>query len=114
MAIFVVAPLSALAQSPTLIPATEGEGSLGDKFITGDFQLEDIPLYLQYLTNFIVTMVAVLSVVFIIYGGYQYIISPISEDKEAGKNTIFNAILGLVISILSWAIINAVLYILTA
>lgn len=102
------------AQGQTLIPADEGPGSLGEKFRTGQFQLSDIPLYIGYLTNLAIYAAALIAVVFIIYGGYLYIMSPLSENKEAGKNTIFNAILGLVLSILAWFIVNAAIYIATS
>lgn len=53
--------------------------------------------------------VGYISVGFIIYGGYLYIIGAGSADKiTAGRKTILNAVIGLVISFFSVAIVNIV------
>jgi len=53
--------------------------------------------------------VAYISVGFIIYGGFKYITSPSDSSKIAGaRKTIQNAIIGLIISMLSIAIVNLV------
>lgn len=59
--------------------------------------------------DILLQVVAYLSVFFIIYGGFQYITSAGSSEGTAnGRKTITNAIIGLVISILSVAIVNIV------
>lgn len=58
-----------------------------------------------------IALVAVgyISVGFIIYGGYLYIIGAGSADKiKAGRWTILNAVIGLVISFFSVVIVNIV------
>lgn len=65
----------------------------------------------------IVTMILVLtgyvSVIFVIYGGFKYFFSAGSSDgMSKAKQTIMNALIGLVISFLSVGIINAVFNIL--
>ena len=58
-----------------------------------------------------IALVAVgyISVGFIIYGGYLYIIGAGAADKiVAGRKTILNAVIGLVISFFSVAIVNIV------
>lgn len=58
-----------------------------------------------------IALVAVgyVSVGFIIYGGYLYIIGAGSADKvKAGRSTILNAVIGLVISFFSVVIVNIV------
>ncbi|HRJ06801.1 MAG TPA: hypothetical protein PK096_01405 [Candidatus Saccharibacteria bacterium] len=53
--------------------------------------------------------VAYAAVGFIIFGGYKYLISISSPDRiVTARKTILNAIIGLVISILSVAIVNLV------
>lgn len=54
-------------------------------------------------------LIAYVSVGFIIYGGFKYITSPSDSSKIAGgRKTIQNAIVGLVISFLSIAIVNLI------
>lgn len=102
------------AQDLTLIPQQGDSRGLGELFISGEFELKHIPLYIEYLVDIAVVAAALIAVLFIIYGGYQYLMTPIIEDKEVGKKTITHAIIGLVVSILAWFIVNAALYVATS
>lgn len=62
------------------------------------------------VANTLLYIVGALSVVMIIYGGLRYVISGgNSSAVTAAKNTILYAIVGLIISVLSYAIINFLL-----
>ncbi len=55
-------------------------------------------------------VVGLLSVGFLIYGGFQYITSGGNDElAEAGKKTITNAIIGLVVVILSYVIVTVII-----
>jgi len=61
---------------------------------------------LVYLINLVFAIVAVISIAFIIYGGFEYITSRgDAEQAESGKRTLTNAIIGLVIVTLSYTIV---------
>lgn len=65
-------------------------------------------IVLNILEAFLI-VVGYASVIFIIIGGYQYMIATGSSDKiKAAKDTIRNAIVGLVIALGSVAIVNAI------
>lgn len=50
------------------------------------------------------------AVIMVIYGGYQYITSAGNEEKAtAGRQTLIYALIGIVIVLLSFVIVNAVL-----
>ena len=51
---------------------------------------------------------AVLSVVMIVIGGIEYMTSELAHSKEDGKNRIMQAILGLLIALGSWALLNTI------
>ncbi len=52
---------------------------------------------------------AIVAVFYIIYGGYQYIFSGGSDDKaKAGRKTLVNALIGLVMIILAFVIVRVV------
>jgi len=92
----VIVPAVALAQS--IVPP-DVFGLPGDKSstITGE-----ISLYIRYF----LTIVGLIAVVYLIYGGFRYIMSAgDSEAAEGAKNTIVNAIIGLVVIILSYVIV---------
>lgn len=57
--------------------------------------------------NIMLFLVGVLSVIMLIFGGLRYVISR-GESKavESAKNTILYAIVGLIVAILSFAIVN--------
>lgn len=62
--------------------------------------------YMNILINLIIGFAAVLAVIMIIAGGLEYMTSELISSKESGKNRITNALLGLVIALGSWALLN--------
>ena len=62
------------------------------------------------ITNTVLYIVGIISVVMLIYGGLRYVISGGDSKKVTdAKNTILYAIIGLIISILAFAIVNFVI-----
>ncbi len=62
------------------------------------------------ITNTVLYAVGIISVVMLIIGGIRYVISAGDSKKVAdAKNTIMYAIIGLIIAILSYAIVNFVI-----
>ena len=86
---------------------------LGCAIKTGDIKLWMIAFYIRYLLEFVIGLVGLISVGGVIYGGYFYLFSGITEDKEKGKNAIKNAIIGIVLSLSAWAIVNIVMALVT-
>lgn len=63
-----------------------------------------------FLVESSLTIVAILSIAFIVWGGYQYITSAGNEERsQAGKKTLSNAIIGLVIVVLSYIIVTVLI-----
>ncbi|MBS7346359.1 MAG: hypothetical protein KIG14_01465, partial [Candidatus Sacchiramonaceae bacterium] len=61
------------------------------------------------VTNVLLFLIGVLSVIMLIFGGLRYIISGgNAKSVESAKNTILYAIVGLVVAILAFAIVNFV------
>lgn len=62
------------------------------------------------ITNTILYAVGIVSVIMLIYGGFRYVISGGDSKKVTdAKNTVLYAIIGLIISILAFAIVNFVI-----
>lgn len=62
------------------------------------------------LTNTILLVVGLISVIMLVYGGLRYILSGGDSKKVTdAKNTILYAIIGLIISLLAFDIVNFVL-----
>ena len=106
-------PIRAFAQ-PALIPADGGDALFGGacSFITGNFHFECIPVYMSYLIRLFFGLAGGFALFQIIQAGYEYALSglqPIAgglPDKEAAKKRITNAIIGLVVVILTYLIID--------
>lgn len=86
---------------------------LGCAIQTGKISLAMIPYFVQYVSNWMLGMIGIVSVIFIMVGGYQYIYGGLIDQKEVGKKYVENALKGLVVAILSWVIVNIVMAVVT-
>lgn len=90
-------PLAALAQ---VLPPNPG--------LPGNPNADVNSLALNII-QIILSLVGLFAVLFIIIGGFQYILSGANEDlAKRGKTTVQNAIIGLIIVILSYVIVTVV------
>lgn len=108
VASMVVAPIA----TPTLVAAdtrsqacqgvqAAGGGSCG----TG--QLET---FLKRIVNILLFVIGTISVIMIIVGGLRYVLSGGDANSiTAGKNTVLYSIIGLVVAIMAYAIVNFVI-----
>ncbi len=96
------------AQAQSLIPAT---GTVGPcDFTTGDFDFDCIPFYIGYLITVLFAFAAGAFLVGIILGGYKYAIGSVTtEGKEAGKKQLTGAVLGFVVVVLSYLLVDTIL-----
>jgi len=59
------------------------------------------------VVDILLTFAGVVAIVFVIIGGYQYVVSGGNEETaEKGKKTLINAIIGIVVVVLAYTIIN--------
>lgn len=73
-------------------------------------QKTDLMGYVKIITNTLLFILGVLSVVMIIYGGITYTISAgDAKQVEKAKGTILYSVIGLIVAILAGAIVNFVL-----
>lgn len=98
-----------------IIPADEGEGSIGKKIASGEVSLNDVPIVIIYLIDLLTKLAGTVAVVFILYAGFQLITSGLDESaREEAKNTLQYAAIGLVVCLLAWVIVNLIQVQLTA
>src|SRR3989344_4846812 len=64
--------------------------------------------YLNIIIKLVIGIAAVLAMVMIVMGGIEYMTSDLISSKEAGKDTIRNAILGLLIALSAYLILNTI------
>ena len=94
--------LPAVALAQTLLP-------VNNTTLPGTQQSNFTGVFGDYLL-IILRVVGLLAVAFIIYGGFQYITSGVNEElAEQGKKTLQNAVIGLIIIILSYVIVSVII-----
>jgi len=110
----------ALAQSnfrpPTLLPGENTNlGGYGDACIglanlirTGDITLRQLPCFIKFFSQTLIAIAGSLSVIFIMVGGYRYTLFS-ADGKEEAKKTITYAVVGLVVSLMAWVLVDTVL-----
>ena len=92
--------------APTILP--EG-GDLANKIRSGNIHLTDLPAFIAKFIDFGIIMAGSICLLFLVIGGYRYIVGGIVQSqREQGKQTIMYALIGLIVSLLSWAIVNTV------
>ena len=82
---------------------------LGCAIKTGRISLSMIPYFITYIINFLLGLVGIISVLFIVIGGYRYVLGGLTEEKEKGKNTIMHALMGMGVALLAWTIVNVII-----
>ena len=86
------------------------DGALAAKADGMPMELVGVNGVFTQITNTVLYIVGIISVIMLIYGGLRYVISGGDSKKVTdAKNTILYAIIGLIITILSYAIVNFVL-----
>jgi len=100
---------------PTLLPgdeAVEGYGNvcigLADAIRTGDLHLRHIPCFIKYFSQTLIGIAGTLAVIFVMIGGYQYVLGS-DDQKDKAKNTILYALIGLVVTLMAWILVDIVL-----
>lgn len=80
-----------------------------------DSSTRSLPELIQFVINIILSVTALIALLFLIIGGFWYITSAGNEETaEKGKNTVINAIIGLVIIALSYVIVRVVINFVTS
>lgn len=100
----------AYAQTPSLIPAYGSPSVKACDFETGKMKAACIPQYLAYLITVLFSLTGAIFLLMIILGGYQYVIGKAGGGGgEEGKARVRFAIIGFLVTALSFYIVDFVL-----
>ncbi len=78
-------------------------------FIDFGHDSNNFPALLLFIINALLALVGLVSMVFIMLGGFQYITSRGNEEQaETGKRSLTNAIIGLVVVVMSYIIVTVI------
>lgn len=104
--------LAVLSTLSVIVPVAHAvtiqDPSNGRLFVTGPGTTA--PEIIMWAIQLILSLTGIVAVAFLVYGGFVYMTSGGNEDNaERGKKTVTNAIIGLVIIILSYSIVTVVI-----
>jgi hypothetical protein len=100
-ALLLLLPLSVSAELPNLTcPGASGVNCTN---------YGNISLFIAEIIMILLSIAGMIAVLFIIIGGFQYITSGANQElAEAGKKTLRNAIIGIVVIVLSFVIVRVI------
>jgi len=104
---FLTLPLVAFAQDAI----KEGLRSSGISRLFPNSTIADqgVGGLIYFVVNLMLYLAGAVAVIFVIIGGYYYLTAGGNEEQaEKGKKTLINAIIGIVIIILSYVIVNVI------
>jgi hypothetical protein len=81
---------------------------------SGKIKFWMVPFYIKNILQFLINIAGILAVLMVMVGAFYFIAGGATDDKEKGKTIITYALGGLVLTVLSWFIVNLVLLILTS
>ena len=89
---------------------TAAEGALGAKGEEQQAQLDGDTGIFRTVTNVLLFIIGAIAVIMLIIGGIRYVISGgDSSAVTAAKNTILYAVVGIIVALLAYALVNFVL-----
>lgn len=88
--------------------------ALGCAVKLGRIRLFMVPLFITFIIQFLLGIAGLVAVLFVVIGGYHYVVGGLIEDKEKGKKTIQHALIGLIVALSAWMVINFIQVALTS
>ena len=94
--------------SPSTVYAAIIDNSVCD-FATGNIHADCAPRFIGHLIQFVLGFVGAFCLINIMIGGYQIALGSAIGDKEVGKNRVLWALVGLLVSMVSYGLINLII-----
>lgn len=114
LASMVLVPNVVLAQTGSPKTVESGLSSVKDAFPQTTIDASSPQGTLKSIINWALYLAGILAVLFVIYGGYQYLTAGGNDAQAtAGRKTLTNALIGLAITILAYVIVQIVYNFLT-
>lgn len=99
-----------VAAGGTKAKACEGVVAIGGGDEAGECTGGGLEKFLKDIVNILLFVIGTISVIMIIVGGIRYVVSGGDSNAVTGaKNTILYSVIGLVVAIMAYAIINFVI-----
>ena len=80
---------------------------------TGDISLWMVPYFIRYVMQLLISISGLVAMGAIIAGGYMYLFTGLTEDKESGKQAIKYGFAGIIVVMLAWYAVEVLILVLT-
>lgn len=94
--------------TPTSTSAAAGGSYQNQEKIPGSQPTGDFVTYLKQIINFGYAIIGILALFMLVIGAYQYLMAAGSGNAASAKETISSALLGLILGLCSWVILNKI------
>lgn len=95
-----------VAYVPNISGSLDASDILACGIRTGSIRLWLVPYYIRYILEFVIGIAGLVAVGGIVYGGYLYLFAGVSDDKDKGKKAIMYGVVGMVLTLVAWAVVN--------
>ncbi len=82
-------------------------------FRTGRFSAACIPSFIAYLIAFVFSLLGMFFLINVMIAGYQIALKGVTGDDQAGKNRLRWSVIGLILAICSFVILDFILSVIT-
>lgn len=102
--------LTAAMSAAGTVLAANPDAQEGINAAQGNLQTTSLTDSVANVTNIMITIIGIISVIMLIIGGFRYVLSGGDQKgTTAAKDTILYAIIGVVVALLSYSIMNFVI-----
>lgn len=81
----------------------------GCNWQTGRLEAKCIPIFIGHLVTVLFSLISVFFVINVMYAGYQIAMGAWSGENTAGKDRLRNSVLGLIVSVCCYLILDLIL-----
>lgn len=82
------------------------DNALSNQNLSATISTQDLTTLITRIINVILIVAGIIAFIYLLFGGFQYLTAGANDDKaSAGQKAITNAIIGLVIIFLSYAVV---------
>ena len=72
-----------------------------------------IPYYIVNFIEFLINIAGLIAILFLVIAGYQFVIAGATDKRDAAKGTVMHALMGLVVVLIAWVLVNVIQFALT-
>ncbi|MFC1655312.1 hypothetical protein ACFL3C_00405 [Patescibacteria group bacterium] len=93
--------------------ASERGEVLGCAIKTGRIHFWMVPYFIVNFIEFLIGIAGLIAILFLVIAGYQFVIAGATDKRDAAKGTVMHALLGLVLVLVAWVVVNIIQFVLT-